>query len=38
MESNMGTIITIDNYATQMSPFNPEDGSKSLHGLVDMGR
>jgi hypothetical protein len=38
MASEMGTVITIDNYVTQMSPFNPDSGNKSLYGLVDMGR
>jgi hypothetical protein len=32
------TEITIDNFGSAMSPFDPASTSKHLYGLVDMGR
>lgn len=35
----MGTVITIDNFTTALSPFDPAiSHSNHLYGLVDMGR
>jgi hypothetical protein len=34
----MGSVITIDNFATKMSSFNPNHAENHLYGLVDMGR
>ena len=38
MASEMGTVITIDNFASKMSSLNLDDPRKSLYALVDMGR
>ncbi|KAE8443037.1 hypothetical protein EG329_002431 [Mollisiaceae sp. DMI_Dod_QoI] len=37
MADGMGTVITIDNFKTEMSEFNPDNESSHLYGLVDMG-
>ncbi|KAF8860868.1 putative retrograde regulation protein 2 [Acephala macrosclerotiorum] len=37
MADEMGTVITIDNFTTSMSQFNPGNESNHLYGLVDMG-
>lgn len=36
MADEMGTVITIDNFTTSMSQFNPGNESNHLYGLVDM--
>jgi hypothetical protein len=38
MADEMGTVITINNFATEMSAFDPVVESNHLYGLVDMGR
>ncbi|KAJ5038746.1 uncharacterized protein L3040_006426 [Drepanopeziza brunnea f. sp. 'multigermtubi'] len=35
--SDMGTTITIDNFATKMSQYTIDNDSSQLYGLVDMG-
>ena len=38
MADAMGSVITIDNYATKMSTFQPDGTRRPLYALVDMGR
>lgn len=38
MTNEMGDVITIDNYMSKMSGFDPDSTGKQLYGLVDMGR
>ena len=38
MAAEMGPVITIDNFATKMSSFDPSHTENHLYGLVDMGR
>jgi hypothetical protein len=38
MADEMGSVITIDNFSTKMSPFDPNRTENHLYGLVDMGR
>jgi hypothetical protein len=38
MAGEMGSVITIDNFSTKMSPFDPNRTENHLYGLVDMGR
>jgi len=38
MADTMGSVITIDNFTSKMSPFDPNHASSHLYGLVDMGR
>jgi hypothetical protein len=38
MTDAMGSAVTIDNFTTQMSSFDPNRTENHLYGLVDMGR
>lgn len=38
MTENMGSVITIDNFASKMPSLDASKTGNHLYGLVDMGR